>query len=313
MTNKEKNFMSAVLYVHNDEALIAEFLRNVIGVLEEHFEHSEIICVNDYSQDGSVDIVRRISGEAKSTTVTVLNMSYFHGIEAAMNAGMDLAIGDFVLEFDACIPDFEVSQIMCVYHRSLEGYDIVSASPDRKQRFTSGLFYRVFNRYTGYSYQLGTERFRVLSRRVINRISSMNKTVPYRKAVYANCGLKTANIRYPVTGGQVIREDAAERKYRTDLAVNSMILFTGLGYRFSVTMTILMMVVAVAVAVYSAVVYLFSTPVAGWTTTIFFMSFAFFGLFGILTIIIKYLQILVDLVFRRRKYSFESIEKMGGK
>lgn len=312
MTNKEKNFMSAVLYVHNDEAVVAGFLRMVMGVLETHFEHSEIICVNDYSQDGSVDIVRGISREAKSTTVTVLNMSYFHGTEAAMNAGMDLAIGDFVLEFDACVPDFAAAEIMRVYQRSLEGFDIVSASPDKKQRLTSNLFYRVFNKYTGYSYPLGTERFRVLSRRVINRISSMNKSVPYRKAVYANCGLKTANIRYPVTGGQAVREDAAQRKYRTDLAVNSMILFTGLGYRFAVTMTILMMVVAVVVAVYSAVVYLFSTPVAGWTTMIFFMSFAFFGLFGILTVIIKYLQILVDLVFRRRKYSFESIEKMGG-
>lgn len=312
MTNKEKNFMSAVLYVHNDEAVVAGFLRMVMGVLETHFEHSEIICVNDYSQDGSVDIVRGISREAKSTTVTVLNMSYFHGTEAAMNAGMDLAIGDFVLEFDACVPDFAAAEIMRVYQRSLEGFDIVSASPDKKQRLTSNLFYRVFNKYTGYSYPLGTERFRVLSRRVINRISSMNKSVPYRKAVYANCGLKTANIRYPVTGGQAVREDAAQRKYRMDLAVNSMILFTGLGYRFAVTMTILMMVVAVVVAVYSAVVYLFSTPVAGWTTTIFFMSFAFFGLFGILTVIIKYLQILVDLVFRRRKYSFESIEKMGG-
>ena len=312
MTNKEKNFMSAVLYVHNDEAVVAGFLRMVMGVLETHFEHSEIICVNDYSQDGSVDIVRGISREAKSTTVTVLNMSYFHGTEAAMTAGMDLAIGDFVLEFDACVPDFAAAEIMRVYQRSLEGFDIVSASPDKKQRLTSNLFYRVYNKYTGYSYPLGTERFRVLSRRVINRISSMNKSVPYRKAVYANCGLKTANIRYPVTGGQAVREDAAQRKYRTDLAVNSMILFTGLGYRFAVTMTILMMVVAVVVAVYSAVVYLFSTPVAGWTTTIFFMSFAFFGLFGILTVIIKYLQILVDLVFRRRKYSFESIEKMGG-
>ena len=312
MTNKEKNFMSAVLYVHNDEAVVAGFLRMVMGVLEAHFEHSEIICVNDYSQDGSVDIVRGISREAKSTTVTVLNMSYFHGTEAAMNAGMDLAIGDFVLEFDACVPDFAAAEIMRVYQRSLDGFDIVSASPDKKQRLTSNLFYRVFNKYTGYSYPLGTERFRVLSRRVINRISSMNKSVPYRKAVYANCGLKTANIRYPVTGGQAVREDAAQRKYRRDLAVNSMILFTGLGYRFAVTMTMLMMVVAVAVAVYSAVVYLFSTPVAGWTTTIFFMSFAFFGLFGILTVIIKYLQILVDLVFRRKKYSFESIEKMGG-
>lgn len=312
MTNKEKNFMSAVLYVHNDEAVLADFLRTVMGVLEDNFEHSEIICVNDHSQDDSAGVVREISKGAESATVTVLNMSYFHGIEAAMNAGMDLAIGDFVLEFDGCVPDFEASEIMRVYRRSLEGYDIVSASPDTRQRFTSSLFYRVFNRFTDFPYQLGTERFRVLSRRVINRISSMNKTVPYRKAVYANCGLKTANIRYRATGAHGTKKDESERRYRTDLAINSMILFTGLGYQFSVTMTILMMLVAVAVAVYSAVVYLFSTPVAGWTTTIFFMSFAFFGLFGILTIIIKYLQILVDLVFRRRKYSFESIEKMGG-
>ena len=292
--------MSAVLYVHNDAASVGAFLRTVMTVLEEHFEHSEIICVNDHSQDDSVEIIRKISAQADSTTITVLNMSYFHGVETAMNAGMDLAIGDFVLEFDACVPDFAASVILDVYRKSLEGYDIVSASPDRKQRLTSSIFYRVFNRFTDFSYRLGTERFRVLSRRVINRISSMNKSVPYRKAVYANCGLKTANIRY----------EAAERKYRTDLAVNSIILFTELGYRFAVTMTVLMMAVAVLVALYSAVVYMFSTPVAGWTTTIFFMSFAFFGLFGILTIIIKYLQILVDLVFRRKKYSFESIEKM---
>lgn len=36
----------------------------------------------------------------------------------------------------------------------------------------------------------------------------------------------------------------------------------------------------------------------------------FFGLFGVLTIIIKYLQLLVDLVFKRKHYSFESIEKL---
>lgn len=312
MSDKEKNFVSAVLYVHNDEAQIGGFLQMVADVLEVHFEHSEIICVNDCSGDNSVDEVRKVSRNVKNTTITVLNMSYFHGVEVAMNAGMDLAIGDFVLEFDSCVPDFAPGEIMAAYHKTLTGYDIVSASPDQKQRFTSSVFYKVFNQFTDFPYQLGTERFRVLSRRVINRISSMNKSVPYRKAVYANCGLKTANIRYQVTDVQASKDDRAERKYRTDLAINSIILFTEIGYRFAVTMTVLMMLVAIAVAVYSAVVYLFSTPVAGWTTTIFFMSFAFFGLFGILTIIIKYLQILVDLVFRRKKYSFESIEKMGG-
>ncbi len=306
----EKNFMSAVVYVHNDEACIGDFLREVIDVMETHFEHSEIICVNDYSSDASVEVVRKVGGEAKTTTVTVLNMSYFHGLEAAMNAGVDLAIGDFVLEFDSAVLDFAPQEIMRVYRKSLEGYDIVSASPDKKQRFTSNLFYRVFNEFTEFSYKLYSERFRVLSRRVINRISSMNKSVPYRKAVYANCGLKTINIRYTITKIGLEKTDKMEYRYRKDLAVDSMILFTQVGYKFSVAMTIAMMVVAILVAIYSAVIYLFSTPVAGWTTTIFFMSFAFFGLFGILTIIIRYLQILVDLVFRRKKYSFESIEKI---
>ncbi len=310
MANKEKNFISAVIYVHNDESVIGVFLQTVIRVLEDNFEHSEIICVNDFSSDCSVQAVRRTGSQARHTTVTVLNMSYFHGVETSMNAGVDLAIGDFVLEFDSCVLDFAPQEIMNVYRKSLTGYDIVSASPDKKQRLTSNIFYNVFNRFTDYSYKLYSERFRVLSRRVINRISSMNKSVPYRKAVYANCGLKTMNVKYPAMGGGQGKEDKAERKYRTELAVNSMILFTQLGYRFSVTMTVIMMLVAVFVAAYSAFVYLFSTPVAGWTTTIFFMSFAFFGLFGILTIIIKYLQILVDLVFRRKKYSFESIEKL---
>ncbi len=314
--NKEKNFISAVIYVHNVEEYVADFLRTVMEVLEEHFEHSEIICVNDHSEDNSVAVIRRVGKEwttmqqPHSMQISVLNMSYFHGVEVAMNAGIDLAIGDFVLEFDTAILDFDKEQIMEVYKKSLEGYDIVSASPDQKQRFSSNLFYNIFNRFGDLSYKLYSERFRILSRRVINRIGSMNKSVPYRKAVYANCGLKTCNIRYSVVGETRRREDKAERKYRTDLAVDSLILFTEVGYRFSVTMTVIMMLVAIFVALYSAVIYLFSTPVAGWTTTIFFMSFAFFGLFGILTIIIKYLQILVDLVFRRKKYSFESIEKL---
>ena len=57
------------------------------------------------------------------------SVSYFHGTEAAMNAGMDLAIGDFVLEFDACVPDFAAAEIMRVYQRSLDGFDIVSPAP----------------------------------------------------------------------------------------------------------------------------------------------------------------------------------------
>lgn len=312
MKNKEKNFMSAVIYVHNCEKRIDTFLRTIMLVLEENFEHSEIICVNDGSVDNSVDVIKRVSKEATLTSISVINMSHFHGLEMAMNAGVELSIGDFVYEFDSTVLDFDKSEIMKVYKKSLEGFDIVSATPNRKQKVSSSLFYSVFKRFTKFSYEMYTESFRVLSRRVINRVSGMNKTIPYRKAVYANCGLKIDKIVYEPVKRDCEEEKISdlEKNYRKRLATDTLILFTEVGYKFSVAMTTLMMFITVFMAIYSVIIYILKTPIAGWTTTILFLSFCFFGLFGILTVVIKYLQILVDLVFRRKQYSFESIEKL---
>lgn len=312
MENKEKNFMSAVIYVHNAEDRIEGFLEMVVRTLEKNFEHSEIICVNDCSEDNSTEKIRQAAKKAEKASVTILNMSYFHGLELSMNAGLDLAIGDFVLEFDHTELDFGSEEIMAVYQRSLEGYDIVCAAPDAKEKFTSKCFYQIFGWFADLPYEMGTESFRVLSRRVINRISSMNKTVPYRKAVYANCGLKSDLIRYKSASGVKSQrnKDKREKRYRMRLAVDAMILFTEAGYRFSIGMTALMMAMSVFMIGYSLVTYLASHPVAGWTTTVLFLSVVFFGLFGVLTVIVKYLQLIAELVFKRKRYTFESIEKV---
>lgn len=347
----EKNFASAVIYVHNAEDRIGGFLTTVAGILEQNFEHAELICVNDCSRDGSLAAIRKVREHVPGISISVVNMSYFHGLELAMNAGMDLAIGDFVFEFDQTVMDFEPGLVMEVYRRCLEGFDIVSALPDKREKLSSRLFYRVFRHYADIPYEMATESFRILSRRVINRISSMNKTAPYRKAVYASCGLKTDTLRYQVqetvqllgengkaseagdvqvgtgstrigtdsapagsgsarTGKGSARGDRQEKRYRFELAADALLLFTQVGYRFSMSMTILMMLISVFMIVYSLVMYFVIHPVEGWTTTILFLSVAFFGLFGILTIIIKYLQLLIDLVFKRKHYSFESIEKL---
>lgn len=313
MKNKEKNFVSAVIYVHNCENRIERFLNAIIDVVENNFEHSEIICVNDFSEDESVDLIKKMSRKVKSTSISVINMSYFHGLEIAMNAGVDMSIGDFVFEFDNTDLDFDSSVIMEIYEHSLEGFDIVSASPNKRQKLSSKLFYKAFDNFTSLSYKMNTESFRILSRRVINRISSMNKTIPYRKAVYANCGLKTDNIKYKIYKNNAERgkeTDKKEKEYRADLAIDSLILFTEIGYRFSKGMTVIMMLMSIFMILYSLITYFIAHPVEGWTTTILFLSVAFFGLFGILTIVVKYLQILVDMVFKRKHYSFESIEKL---
>ena len=132
----------------------------------------------------------------------------------------------------------------------------------------------------------------------------MSKTIPYRKVAYMNCGLKTANVKYEtVNRTNVCLDDKKEQKFKTGLAVDSLLLFTEVGYSFSKIMTMLMMFMSVVMVAYSLIVYITANPVAGWTTTILFLSVAFFGLFAIMTIVIKYLQLLIELVFKRKQSS----------
>ena len=312
MQNKEKNFASAVIYVHNAGKTVEEFLGVVIPVLENNFSCSEVICVNDFSSDDSVEKIKKACKKARSATVSIVSMSYFHGLETAMNAGIDLAIGDFVFEFDNTLPDFEPEMIMNIYRRSLTGFDIVSAVPDRRERASSRMFYRLFDRYSELSYEMHTESFRVLSRRVINRISSMTHSVPYRKPVYANQGLKTDSLRYkPVRPAPA--KDRRENKYRFRLGVDSLMLFTNLGFRVSMALTVVMLILTVLSAAFAVFMHVTARPVEGWVMTVLFLSLAFFGLFAVLSIIIKYLQIIVNMMFKRKQYTYESIEKITTK
>lgn len=311
MKCKQKNFVSVVIYVHNQEKRIEEFLEMLIKFLNENFEHSEIICVNDDSSDASIEKIRGVSKKVTDINLSILNMSCFHGLEVAMNAGRDCTIGDYVFEFDSVCADYDTSVIMQVYEKALTGFDIVSAVPDRRERVTSRLFYYAFNSFTSLPYQMHTESFRILSRRAINRIGGMNKTVLYRKAIYANCGLKSAFCKYTVTNKAVReKQEKQEKRYRKRLAFDTLIAFTEMGYKFSMGMTVLMMLATIFMAGYSILTYIFNTPVEGWTTTILFLSVVFLGQFGIMTVIIKYLQILLDLVFKKQQYSYESIEKL---
>jgi dolichol-phosphate mannosyltransferase len=51
-------------------------------------------------------------------------------------------------------------------------------------------------------------------------------------------------------------------------------------------------------------------PIEGWTTTMLLISFGFLGFFLLSTIIIKYLSLILELVFKKKSYIQEKIEKL---
>ena len=307
MTNKEKNFISAVVYVNNNENEIKEFLKKLNNTLNNSYDKYEIIVVNDDSTDNSINVIREYCKNQSTPCISLINMSFYQGLEQSMVAGVDLSIGDFVFEFDNITLDYDIDLINEVYKTALKGCDIVRVINANKKKGVSSLFYKLFNKYSNNQYKIESESFRLLSRRAINRIQQLNKTIPYRKALYSNCGLKMDSVYYK---GSKVNSRANFNK-NSDIAINSLIIFTNVAYKFSIFLSILFMVFTLVTGVYSMVIFISKSPVEGYTSTILLLSAAFFGVFLILSIIIKYLSIIIDLTFKKHNYIIESIEKLS--
>ena len=47
MNNKEKNFVSAVFYLHNDAERVVPFVSELNAQLDAHFDQYELVAVDD--------------------------------------------------------------------------------------------------------------------------------------------------------------------------------------------------------------------------------------------------------------------------
>lgn len=299
MNDKEKNFVSGVVYLDGNAPDAQGFFTALLGQLEAHFAQYELVVVEDRADPAQVDRLRKLAAD-QAKPVTILHMSLRQGVEQCMNAGLDASIGDYVYEFDAAALDWEPELIWRAYRKAMEGNDIVTVGP-AQSRGTSRLFYKVFNRYSGSGYPLSTECFRLVSRRAINKVHAVSENLPYRKAAYAASGLRMGSLT--CQGGECHPHDL-------NLAVDSLLLYTAAGYRLSMGLTALMLALALGELVYTLAVTLTGHPVEGWTTTMFVITLGFSGLFAIMTMVVKYLSLILDTVFKKQQYSVESIEKI---
>ena len=282
MMLKDNNFISAVVYLHNDGARAVEFCRTVAAELDANFKQYELVVVDDACTDDTVKQLRAW-GREQNAPLTILHMSIYHGLEDA----------------ELC---YAPPLIMQAYRAALDGNDIVSVCP-RTVRGGSSLFYKVFNAHSQSAYRLRTDAFRLVTRRAINRVHASSTHLPYRKAAYAASGLRMVDLEFD---GQL----TVKQKGRFNLALDSLTLYTNFGFKASVTVTLCMMALALAELIYTLVIFATGHPVEGWTTTMFVITVGFAGLFAVLTIIVKYLSLLLNLTFRQQKYLVESIEKL---
>lgn len=311
---KEKNFISVVVYLRNGEKYLERFLDFVVKQLYDNFEKSELIFVNDASVDNSVQRVRDYMDTNKCNIMTnIVNMSNYHGLESAMLAGEDLSIGDFVYEFDSMIMDYPENIFMELYRTSLLGNDVVAATPKGKTELSAKVFYSLYNhfRINNKDMELKRESFRIISRRAINRVKSLSESVPYRKVMYQNCGLNYKNVEYePVFENRRIYAND-EKTNRTDLAFDTLLMFTNFVQKVSLFLSVVFLVFTLAVGVYTVCVYFSADkPVEGWAPIMGFLAAGFSGIFILFTLLMKYMSVLIGITFNKKQYLVTSVEKI---
>lgn len=87
--------ISVILPIYNMQDYIAECLESVIN---QTYKDIEIICVNDFSMDNSMTIVKNYA--KNDNRIKIVNNEKNRGLGGARNAGLDVATGDYIIFCD---------------------------------------------------------------------------------------------------------------------------------------------------------------------------------------------------------------------
>lgn len=202
--------LSVIVPVKDEEDAIAPFVATVGAVLDGIDAVGpggfEILFIDDGSDDGTLDAVRR--AHQSDPRVRGLSFSRNFGKEAALSAGLDHARGSAVVPLDVDLQD-PPEVIGDMVRKWREGFDIVYGvrtnreSDSLPKRLTADLYYRAHNWLSDDKIPEHAGDFRLLDRKVVDVIRAMPERSRFMKGLFAWAGFRQASVSYARARRQV--------------------------------------------------------------------------------------------------------------
>jgi dolichol-phosphate mannosyltransferase len=269
--------LSIIAPCFNEEAGLAAFVARMSAAAEAAVgaDDYELILVNDGSRDRTWSVIQGLS--ASWPAIVGVQLSRNHGHQLAVTAGLSVARGQRVLIIDADLQDPPelVGPMIALLD---QGHDVVfgrrrsRAGESAFKLATAGLFYRGLAALSDSDIPLDTGDFRLMSRRIVERLNAMPERDRFIRGMVAWLGGSQTEILYdrdPRAAGQT--QYTLRRMVR--LATDGLTSFSTAPLRLATVLAALGIFAAIVLVAYVLVGWMVGKAAPGWTSLALIMVF----------------------------------------
>lgn len=267
----KKELISIVVACYNEEEVLPIFYDEINKVSNKMKNiNFEFLFVDDGSNDGTLSVIKNLV--RKDKRVKYISFSRNFGKEAAMNAGLSYAKGDYVALMDADLQD-PPSMLIDMY-KYIDSYDVVATrritrkgEPKIRSVFSKA-WYKLINKISDVEMVDGTRDFRLMRRCVVDAILSMNEYNRYSKGIFSFVGFKTKYLEY-----ENVKRVAGKTKWSflglVKYAIEGITSFSTLPLTISSLFGMLFCLLAVVAIIFIIIrTLLYGDPVGGWPSLV---------------------------------------------
>ncbi|MBT3183096.1 MAG: glycosyltransferase [Nitrospina sp.] len=192
----KKPKISIVVPVYNEESLVEELVSRLKSVCDGLNRSYEIVIVDDGSDDGSFEKLKRIKETDEALRLIRLTRNF--GQQSAVLAGFRMSQGDIVVQLDSDLqnPPEEIPKLLTAL---TDDIDLVTTVHKKRQdgllRVIGSKFLRGFGQMLfGESVKLNLSSFRAMRRSVIDKIETCRDRSRYMAVLMSWMGLPSVEI-----------------------------------------------------------------------------------------------------------------------
>jgi polyisoprenyl-phosphate glycosyltransferase len=241
---------SLVIPIYNEESTIPELYQRVSAVMDRLDGTSELILIDDGSQDRTLELLRELYD--RDDRVVYLRLARHFGHQIAITAGLNYVRGDAIVVLDADLQDPPelIPDLVALWQ---QGYHVVYAQRTKRvlegwfKRLCAYGFYRILKQFANIDIPADTGDFCLMDRQIVDLLNQMPERYRYIRGLRSWLGFNQIKVK-------VERDSrfAGKAKYTFSksfaLAINGLVSFSSIPLWLSTYLGLLSAVLAIFMA-----------------------------------------------------------------